>query len=106
LVFDVSATGSSVATQFQGALHIPLANLVTGLNQIPSGSTTVVVSDNYIDSAMAMILLRMYGYNAWIAQTGTCGWAVPGYTVATGITGTTTTYVSPAPGYVALIPGY
>ncbi len=55
---------------------------------------------------MAMILLRMYGYNAWIAQTGTCGWAVPGYTVATGITGTTTTYVSPAPGYVALIPGY
>lgn len=33
-------------------------------------------------------------------------WAVPGYKVATGITGTTTTYVSPAPGYVAPIPGY
>jgi hypothetical protein len=31
-------------------------------------------------------------------------WAVPGYTVTTGLAVTTATYVSPAPGYVAPYP--
>ena len=51
----------------------------------------VVVSDNQIDSAVAMTILRMYGYNAWLAQTGSC---VPGGAVSGAVTGYTGTIQS------------
>ncbi|HWQ18468.1 MAG TPA: hypothetical protein VN455_01735, partial [Methanotrichaceae archaeon] len=53
-------------------VRIPLPSLVSSLSEIPMGKAIVVVSDNQIDSAVAMTILRMYGYNAWVAQTGAC----------------------------------
>ncbi len=89
-VLDVSS-GNAVASAgtFPGAVWIPLASLSSRLSEIPSTSTVVVVSDNDIDSAVAVTTLRMYGYNAWILPSGICNWQQSGGWMAQrGITGT------------------
>jgi len=70
-VLDVSQQNAWSSTT-TNVVRIPLPSLVSRLSEIPVGKAIVVVSDNQIDSAVAMTILRMYGYNAWMAQTGAC----------------------------------
>jgi hypothetical protein len=88
-ILDVSKSRvSAIETNFPGAVNIPIESLTARLNEIPMGKTVVVVSDNDIDSAVATTILRMYGYNTWLVQSGVCGWQ-PGGWLQQGVPGTT-----------------
>jgi hypothetical protein len=50
-----------------------LENLANNIASIPLGAAVAIMRHNDIDSAVAMTLLRMYGYNAWILPVGVCG---------------------------------
>jgi hypothetical protein len=52
-------------------------------------SEVSLIGDDDIDSAVAVTLLRMYGYNAWILPVGVCGLqgtTVAGMAVSSGLT--------------------
>lgn len=93
IVLDVSPSGTAIIPVGYGnVVRIPLANLANNIASIPIGSTVAVISDNDINSAVAMTLLRMYGYNAWILPVGVCdtqgiAYGVPA-TYSTPYTGT------------------
>lgn len=75
VVLDVSAQGNAlVPAGFSGVIRIPLANLASSISMVPSSAVVAVISDNDVNSAVAMTMLRMYGYNAWILPVGNCGW--------------------------------
>ncbi len=75
VVLDVSAQGNApVPAGFSGVIRVPLANLASSISMVPSNVAVAVISDNDVNSAVAMTMLRMYGYNAWILPVGNCGW--------------------------------
>lgn len=95
IVLDVSATGTAtIPAGFDSVIRIPLADLANRIESIPADATVVVISDNDVNSAVAMTLLRMYGYNAWILPVGSCGWqgaATTGTALSSGLTSQTQT---------------
>lgn len=95
VVLDVSAQGNApVPAGFNGVIRVPLANLASSISMVPSNVAVAVISDNDVNSAVAMTMLRMYGYNAWILPVGNCGWqsaAVTGTAVSSGLTTQTQT---------------
>ncbi len=75
VVLDVSAQGNApVPAGFEGVIRIPLADLANSISSVPATAAVAVISDNDVNSAVAMTLLRMNGYNAWILPVGNCGW--------------------------------
>lgn len=75
VVLDVSAQGNApVPAGFNGVIRIPLANLASSISTVPLNAVVAVISDNDVNSAVAMTMLRMYGYNAWTLPVGSCGW--------------------------------
>jgi hypothetical protein len=89
-VLDVSSGNIAASTgMFPGAVWIPLTSLASRLSEIPAVATVAVISDSDIDSAVAVTMLRMYGYNAWIVPSGVCSWQQSGgWMVQQGTTGT------------------
>ncbi|MFB3764440.1 MAG: rhodanese-like domain-containing protein [Methanotrichaceae archaeon] len=53
--------------RISGATFIPLTTLVNRFGELPTNKPIVIIGDNGIDAASAMTVLRMNGYNAWIA---------------------------------------
>lgn len=75
VVLDVSAQGNApIPAGFEGVIRIPLADLANSISSVPANAAVAVISDNDVNSAVAMTLMRMYGYNAWILPVGNCGW--------------------------------
>lgn len=97
VILDVSAQGNAlIPTGFEGVIRIPLADLANSISSVPAGAAVAVISDNDVNSAVAMTLLRMYGYNAWILPVGNCGWQSAavmgtGTAVSSGLTAQTQT---------------
>jgi len=58
----------------KGSLHIPLTELVGRMNEIPKGKKIAVFCAMDTNSAFAVAILRMYGYDAWIVEGGVPGW--------------------------------
>lgn len=85
VVLDVSANGNAVIPAgYSNIIRIPLANLANNVASIPAGTTVAVISDNDINSAVAMTLLRMYGYNAWMIPVGVCDTQGTSYAYGSG----------------------
>jgi|GEM_PF-4591512 len=89
-LLDVSPSGAS--GDVEDATSIPLADLTGDLDTLPTDRTIVVVSNNDIDSAVAVTVLRMAGYNAWIGQGGVNAVQNVGTTGTAGTTGTTNNF--------------
>ena len=62
----------------KGSLHIPLTQLVGRMKEIPKDKKIAVVCAMDTNSAFAVAILRMYGYDAWIVEGGVPGWVMLG----------------------------
>ncbi len=58
----------------KGSLHIPLTELAGRMKEIPKDRKIAVVCAMDTNSAFAVAILRMYGYDAWIVEGGVPGW--------------------------------
>jgi len=61
-----------------GSVNVPLPTLVDNLNQIPKDKTVAVVCSLDTNSAFAVSVLQMLGYEAWIVEGGVPGWVKTG----------------------------
>ncbi|MDI3524882.1 MAG: hypothetical protein PWP60_169 [Candidatus Atribacteria bacterium] len=61
-----------------GSVNVPLPTLVDNLNQIPKDKTIAVVCSLDTNSAFAVSVLQMLGYEAWIVEGGVPGWVKTG----------------------------
>lgn len=66
-VIYVDETAWNRTGRIPSANYVPLASLFSRINQLPMDRPIVIVADNSMDAAIAMTILRMNGYNAWIA---------------------------------------
>ena len=62
----------------KGALHIPLTMLVDKLDKIPQDKKVAVVCAMDTNSAFAVAILQMHGFDAWIVEGGVPGWVATG----------------------------
>jgi hypothetical protein len=90
IALDVSATGTAtIPAGFDSVIRIPLPDLANRIGTIPGNTAIAVTSNNDINSAVAMTLLRMYGYNAWVLPVGNCEWqgaVATGTALSSGLT--------------------
>jgi len=61
-----------------GSVNVPLPTLIDNLNQIPKDKTIAVVCSLDTNSAFAVSVLQMLGYEAWIVEGGVPGWVKTG----------------------------
>ncbi|BER91882.1 rhodanese-like domain-containing protein [Thermatribacter velox] len=61
-----------------GSVNVPLPTLIDNLNQIPKDKTVAVVCSLDTNSAFAVSVLQMLGYEAWIVEGGVPGWVKTG----------------------------
>lgn len=62
----------------KGAMNIPLPYLIAEMEKIPTGKKVAVVCTMDTNSAFAVAILRMLGYDAWIVEGGVPGWVKMG----------------------------
>ncbi len=67
-VIYIDETAWNRTGRIPGANYVPLATLFTRINQLPIDRPIIIVGDNSMNAAVAMTILRMNGYNAWIAE--------------------------------------
>lgn len=58
----------------KGSLHIPLTMLVDKVKELPTDNKIAVVCAMDTNSAFAVAVLRMHGFDAWIMEGGVPGW--------------------------------
>jgi rhodanese-related sulfurtransferase len=58
----------------KGSMNIPLPVLVEQIEKVPEGKKLAVVCALDTNSAFAVAILQMYGFDAWIMQGGVSGW--------------------------------
>ena len=58
----------------KGSLNIPLPVLVDQIEKVPEDKKLVVVCALDTNSAFAVAILQLYGYDAWILEGGVPGW--------------------------------
>jgi hypothetical protein len=80
-IIDVGAAGNR---NIANANMIGISDLPNRISGIPAGRTVAVFADNDVDGAVAVTLLRLEGYNAYLVSSGAIG-ALGG---TTGITST------------------
>jgi rhodanese-related sulfurtransferase len=78
MVLDVRPPQSYEKGHIQGSMNIPLPMLVEKMNSIPKDKRISVVCTIDTNSAFAVAVLRMNGYNAWIVEGGIPGWEQSG----------------------------
>lgn len=74
VVLDIRPPQYYEAGHIKGATNIPLTVLVKKMNTISKDKTVAVVCTMDTNSAFAVAVLQMNGYNAWIVEGGIPGW--------------------------------
>ncbi len=67
-IIYIDESGWNREGRISGSSYIPLDALYNRIDQLPKDRPIVIVGDNSWDAATAMTILRMQGYNAWVAQ--------------------------------------
>jgi rhodanese-related sulfurtransferase len=62
----------------KNALHIPMTMIIEKMDKIPKDKKIAVVCAMDTNSAFAVAILRLYGYDAWIVEGGVPGWVKMG----------------------------
>jgi rhodanese-related sulfurtransferase len=62
----------------KGSLHVPLTMLVDKVKELPTDKKIAVVCAMDTNSAFAVAVLRMHGFDAWIMEGGVPGWVKAG----------------------------
>lgn len=78
VVLDIRPPEHYKNGHIKGALHIPLIMLIEKLDKIPEGKRVAVVCAMDTNSAFAVAILQMHGYDAWIMEGGVPGWVATG----------------------------
>jgi rhodanese-related sulfurtransferase len=73
-VIDIRPSDHYNNGYINGSLNIPLPALVDQIKMVPEGKKLVVVCTLDTNSAFAVAILQMHGYDAWIMQGGVPGW--------------------------------
>ncbi|AOM82384.1 rhodanese-like domain-containing protein [Salisediminibacterium beveridgei] len=74
VILDIRADGDFAEEAIAGAMNIPMAQLGTSFDEIPSDEKVVVVCYSGQTASQAMAVLRMAGYDTYIATGGMNGW--------------------------------
>ena len=74
MVLDVRPPKSYAEGHIKGSMNIPLTMLIEKMNSIPKDKRVAVVCTIDTNSAFAVAVLQMNGYNAWIVEGGIPGW--------------------------------
>ncbi len=77
-VLDIRPPQSYEKGHIKGAVNIPLPILVEKMKEIDKDKRINVVCTIDTNSAFAVAVLRMNGYNAWIVEGGVPGWEKSG----------------------------
>lgn len=78
VVLDIRPPAHYNNGHIKGALHIPLPTLVKNMKKLPADKTIAVVCAMDTNSAFAVAVLRMCGYDACIVDGGVPGWVKMG----------------------------
>jgi rhodanese-related sulfurtransferase len=78
VVLDVRPPEHYDNGHIKGSLHIPLTQLIGRMKEIPKDKKIAVVCAMDTNSAFAVAVLRMHGYDAWIVEGGVPGWVMLG----------------------------
>jgi rhodanese-related sulfurtransferase len=78
VVLDIRPPAHYNNGHIQGAMNIPLPYLIAEMESIPNGKKVAVVCTMDTNSAFAVAILRMLGYDAWIVDGGVPGWVKMG----------------------------
>jgi rhodanese-related sulfurtransferase len=79
MVLDIRPPKSYSEGYIEGSMNIPLTTLVEKMNSIPKDKRIAVVCTIDTNSAFAVAVLRMNGYNAWVVEGGIPGWQNSGF---------------------------
>ncbi|MGD8979525.1 MAG: rhodanese-like domain-containing protein [candidate division WOR-3 bacterium] len=74
MVLDIRPPQSYEKGHIEGSVNIPLPTLIDKIGEIPKDKRINVVCTIDTNSAFAVAMLRMMGYNAWIVEGGVPGW--------------------------------
>ena len=74
VILDIRPPQHYESGHIKGSLHIPLTDLIGRMKEIPKNKKIAVVCAMDTNSAFAVAILRMYGYDAWIFEGGVPGW--------------------------------
>jgi len=78
VVLDVRPSDHYSKGHIEGSLNVPLPKLVDHIEKVPKGKKLAVVCTMDTNSAFAVAILQMHGYDAWILQGGVPGWEEAG----------------------------
>jgi rhodanese-related sulfurtransferase len=78
-VVDIRPPKSYEAGHIKGSMNVPLVTLAEKLNSIPKDKKIAVVCTMDTNSAFAVAVLQMNGYDAWIVEGGIPGWKKSGH---------------------------
>jgi rhodanese-related sulfurtransferase len=78
MVLDIRPSQSYSKGHIKGSVNIPLPTLIDKIGEIPKEKRINVVCTIDTNSAFAVAMLRMMGYNAWIVEGGVPGWEKSG----------------------------
>lgn len=84
VVLDVRQNAEWKRGHIQGAVHIPLAQLSSRMNQLPNGKTIVTVCQSGHRSAPAARTLRRAGHEVVNLRGGINAWTRAGLPLSTG----------------------
>jgi rhodanese-related sulfurtransferase len=84
LVVDVREPGEYAAGHVPGALNIPLSQVATRIDEIPSGDVVYVVCASGNRSKAGADLISRTGREAYSVAGGTAAWQRSGRPVTTG----------------------
>jgi rhodanese-related sulfurtransferase len=74
VVLDVRPTKSYEAGHIKGSINIPLPTLIDKMGNVSKDKKVAVVCTIDTNSAFAVAVLQMNGYDAWIVDGGIPGW--------------------------------
>jgi rhodanese-related sulfurtransferase len=78
VILDIRPPAHYNNGHIQGAMNIPLPYLIAEMEKIPNGKKVAVVCAMDTNSAFAVAILQMLGYDAWIVEGGVPGWVKMG----------------------------
>lgn len=78
VVLDIRPPAHYMNGHIKEALHIPMTMIVKEMKKIPMKKKIAAVCAMDTNSAFAVAILRMYGYDAWIVDGGVPGWVKMG----------------------------
>jgi len=82
IVLDIRPPDHYNGGHIKGSLHIPLIMLMDKMDKIPQDKKIAVVCALDTNSAFAVAILQMYGFDAWIVEGGVPGWVRLGKTLS------------------------